>query len=488
MRRFAQAGALLAVVAFGGEAFAQSPPPAPETIAVGDWQLAPLLELRTRGEYWRDPVDMGGGIDAAGAPGPGVRNAGGVMERARLGLGADRGAIKAQLTLQDARAWGIPAPSATVGGSEFGLAQIAPLEAYVDVHTAGTRPSFVRFGRQLVTWGDGRFIGTADWSPTARPLDALRAHLATGNFDFEVMGVMLDTSRPLGSGFGDAGGPSRGGAQLYAAQAGWAIDPLLKIQLFAFARIARTGGTGAFDVTRGFSSARSQGETYTGSLRVGGDSKGWKYALEGAYQIGSAPNTGGAGADREAYAAAAYLERTFERAVLTPKLRIGGAYASGDDGTGKYKQFDPLLPDVHTWHGLMDVFAWSNVMEGNVRATVLPWSDTTFALEYRYAQLADKGGEWLNAYLASVGRQPTNATPRAPRSASAELGHEIDAVFAWRPWTPLELMLGYSVLLAGDGARTVLAAEARGSLQPNGTYSPVGVAHYGYLQATLRIP
>jgi hypothetical protein len=357
---------------------------------------------------------------------------------------------------------------------------IAPLEAFVDVHTAGARPSFVRFGRQLVTWGDGRLLGTADWSPTARPLDALRAHWSPGVFDFELLAAMLDTSRPLGPGFGDAAGPSRGGAQLYAAQAGVAIDPLLKVQLSAFARVARTGGNGAYDPARGFASAKAEGETYTGSLRVFGDSKGWKYAAEGAYQLGSAPNAGQGGSDRGAFAAAAYLERTFERAVLTPRIRIGGAYASGDDGSGNYKQFDPLLPDVHAWHGMMDIFAWSNIVEGDVRATVVPWSDTTFALEYRYAQLAEKGGEWLNAYLLPVGR--------APGSSSAELGHEIDAVFTWRPWTPLELLAGYSVLLEGDGARTVLQAEARGSLQPNGSYSPVGVAHYGYLQATLRVP
>ena len=57
---------------------AQSPPAAPETIAVGDWQLAPLLQLRTRGEYRRDPVDMGG-ADLRGTPGPRVRDAWGVL-------------------------------------------------------------------------------------------------------------------------------------------------------------------------------------------------------------------------------------------------------------------------------------------------------------------------------------------------------------------------------------------------------------------------
>ena len=460
-------------------AAAQSPPPAPETIALGDWQLAPALQVRTRGEYWRDPVDVGGGVDATGSVGPRVRNAGGFLERSRLGVAADRGALHVQLTLQDARAWGVPSPSATLGGSDGRLASFGAYEAFLEVHSSAARPSFVRVGRQAVVWGDGRLLGNADWSATARTLDAARAHLSLGTWDFELLATVLATTRPMGSAFGDTSGFAQGGAQLYAAQVAWTLDPLLVVQGFAFAKVARTGGGGS-DPSRGFGNALSEGETYTGALRVGGDSKGWRYAVEGAYQIGNAKRIGTSGADRQAYAAAAYVQKTLERLVLTPAVRLGAAYASGDDGSGDYKQFDPILPDVHAFHGAMDIFAWSNVVEGNVRLTLQPLPDTTLGVEYRYARLQEPKGEWLNAYLVGVGRVSSNT--------SAELGHEIDGVVTWTPLPPLDIVLGYSAFVAGDGARTLLAAQARGAPQANGTYAPSSLTHYGYLQATVRVP
>lgn len=467
---------------------AQSPPTAPETFAIGDWLFAPSLQLRTRGEYSRDPVDVGGGLDANGAnPGARVRNAGGIHERARLGLGVDKGALHAQITLQDSRAWGAIAPTATLASPGAGLSVFGPYEAFAEARTTSSRPNWLRVGRQVVVWGDGRLLGNADWSPTPRSLDAARAHLAFGNaWDVELLAAMLASSRPLGAAFGDTagalGGGSSGGVQLYGAQIAWTLDPLLKVQAFGFARVARSGA-GFADLSRSFALSTKEGETYTAALRIGGDSKGWRYGIEGAYQLGNVANFGAGGVNRTAYAAAIHVARTFDRVSLTPTVRVGGAYATGDDGSGDYKQFDPLLPDVHAFHGAMDIFAWSNIMEANARVSVVPFgtaSDTAFGVEYRYAQMAQANGEWVSGYLASVGRTAANG--------SKELGHEIDAFFTYLPWTALELHAGYSAFIAGDGARAILASQARGSQNSDGTFSPVGLTHYGYLQATLRVP
>src|SRR5688572_10951614 len=89
-------GLSLAIALIAAPAGAQSPPPAPERIAVGDWQLAPMLEVRVRGEYRRDAPDLGG-LDYFGRLTPRVRDAWMVMERTRLGLGAERGAVRAQV-------------------------------------------------------------------------------------------------------------------------------------------------------------------------------------------------------------------------------------------------------------------------------------------------------------------------------------------------------------------------------------------------------
>jgi hypothetical protein len=171
----------------------------------------------------------------------------------------------------------------------------------------------------------------------------------------------------------------------------------------------------------------------------------------------------------------------FDQLALTPTFRIAGSYASGDDGSGStYKQFDPLLPDPQRFHGQMDLFGWSNELDASARAQVVPWTDTTVALEYRYARLAEATGEWISSYTTAIARSATNG--------AAELGHELDVVVAWRPWVPLELRAGYSGLLLGDGARNLMAAHARGRREDDNSIRAETTAHYTYLQATLNVP
>jgi hypothetical protein len=68
------------------------------------------------------------------------------------------------------------------------------------------------------------------------------------------------------------------------------------------------------------------------------------------------------------------------------------------------------------------------------------------------------------------------------------LGHEVDASLSWRPWPVLELVGGYSLFVLGDAARAMLAAVENESVLSNGSTVPASLAHFGYLQATLRIP
>ena len=486
----ALAVASLASLACARPAAAQSPPAAPTAIALGDWQLTPSLEVRTRTEYRRDAPDLGG-FDLYGRLSPRVRDAWVVAERSRLGLGVERGAVRAQFTLQDARAFGTPSPNATLG-ADRGPSRIEPYEAYLEMRSSSARPNTLRLGRQAVIWGEGRLVGNADFSPTGRSLDAARAHVAIGNFDLEALAAILEIPGPLGSSFGDRTGESRSGVQLYGVTARWSLDPLLRLEAFGLARISRSSGS-ALDGSR-FAVARLAGETYTGALRVSGDAKGWTYGLEGAYQFGSAASLAIGGSDISAYAAAGHVAKTFSEVSLTPTVRIGGSYASGDDGSGTYHQFDPLLADPQRFHGQMDLFAWSNAMDVSGRAQIVPWTDTTFGLEYRYARLAEASGEWIGSYLTAIGRAAPPpgfvAAGYAPitRSPDAELGHELDAVFTWRPWLPLELRAGWSGVLLGDGARGLMEAYARGRADAAGSVTASKFAHYAYAQATLTMP
>lgn len=488
-RRIACLSVLGALVLAASPAAAQSPPAAPEKISVGDWQLSPRLEVRVRGEYRRDAPDLGG-FDFFGRQTPRVRDPWVVMERSRLGVGAERGAVRAQVTLQDARALGSPAPTAPFAGAR-GLGRFEPYEAYAEMRSSGARPHYLRLGRQAVVWGEGRLVGNADFAPAGRSLDAARGHLALGNFDVEALAAVLESPGPLGSAFSNTAGPATSGVQLYGLSAKWSLSPLLKIEGLGLARISRSSGA-ELDGSR-FAAARLAGERFTTALRVSGDANGWSYGAEGAYQFGTASSIGIGGTDISAWAAAAHVSKSLEEIFLAPTFRVAGSYASGDDRKGVYKSFDPLLADPQRFHGQMDLFAWSNMMDVAGRAEVAPWTGTAVAVEYRYARLAQARGEWIGGYLTAIGSgtpPPLTTTTAAgsPASHEAELGHELDVVFTYRPWLPLELRAGWSGLLLGDGAKAAMVAHSRGERLANGAISPANIAHYAYLQATLTMP
>jgi hypothetical protein len=430
----------LVLLAWAGTARAQVAPPAPESIAVGDWKLTPVAEMRVRGEYRRDL---------------GTEDRGMLLERARLGLDVERGPVEMRIVLQDARLWDLGAGS-DADGQPTPLAQTGAYEAWGEARTSSAHPSFVRVGRQAVTWGEGRLLGSSDWSPTARSLDAARGRLVTGDWAFEALAASLsDPVPPAGSVVAPAYG------ELLGARIEWAIDPLLAVELYGLARFAQIDPTLSLE-------GSVRGETYTPSLRLHGDAHGWTWGAEGALQLGRAVAFA---QDRLAWATAGHVAYAFQNVKLSPALRLGSSYASGDHGGNQYTAFDPLLPDAHTWYGAMDLFAWSNAIEGNARASIAPWTAATAAVEYRYARLVEAGGAWRSDYLVTITPASTNG--------DLELGHEIDATLRWSPWVPLELSAGYSVLILGAGAKGALAAER---------VPAADLAHMAMGQATVRLP
>jgi hypothetical protein len=449
---------LALALAWTGTAHGQVAPAAPEALSVGDWKLAPVLEARMRGEYRKDLDGKDRGL---------------LTERVRLGAEVSRGAVEGRVVLQDARVWDL----GTGGDMRAGpspLASTGVYEAWGEAHTSGAQPSFVRVGRQGVTWGEGRLLGVSDWSPAGRSLDAVRGRLIAGDWRFELLAAVLED--PIGltvSGTTTALGVTQAYGQLFGARGEWALDPLFGVELYGLARLAQSNPAASFDST-------VRGSTYTGALRLGGEGHGWVWGAEGAYQIGKAdgvatPAVVTSGGPREeqraAWATAGHVAYTFEHVLLQPSVRLGGSYASGDDGGGTYRGFDPILPDAHVWYGAMDLLSWSNAIEGNARVSIVPWTDGVAAVEYRYMQLAQASGAWTGGYLTTIAQAPGNG--------SAQLGHEVDASIAWSPWVPVDLRVGYSALVLGDGAKALLGTVA---------FPAPSLSHYAYLQATLRVP
>ena len=485
------AAACLAASALVGssEAFAQAPPLS-ESIVIGAWTFRPSVEARIRGEYKRNDLSLPGtAIYSADAvlgdaylsnlpPVAGVRKAvnatdvWSIGERIRLGLAVDRGPVTAMVKLQDARVLGgsgqisLPAYQLAPPGAGF-----APYEAYIDLHARSGRAMFLRIGRQAVQWGDGRLIGSNDFTATGRSLDAARAGVEAGDFDFEGMAALLQTPS-LGGVAGTAGAAgSLGGlsttndgtgAQLYGLRIAGHFLPLLQAELVGLARIVRDPAGRLL----------TPSDTYVADLRISGDHRGFRYSLEGAYELGQVASYG-ALRPLSALAAAARLE--WETALPWHfTLGAQGAYASGDDGTGDPKKaitrFDPILPDETLNHSRMSLYGWSNVIEAGADLAIRPADEVAIAAGYRFVGLANPKGRWISGSLQTIGASTTNE--------SIFLGQEVDATVKLTPWDPVAFQLGYGLFLPGEGGKKILEESGRSS----------GLAHWGYLQVVVKAP
>jgi hypothetical protein len=483
--------ALASLLAFGSTAAAQAPPLS-EAIVIGSWTFRPSAELRVRGELRQNPVTYSSDgtavladayrqelpVNYGSVP---IDTQWGLSERARLGMAVDRGPVTAVLVLQDSRVLGTLTGGVSdgvggvgglggLGGLAAGAYGLSMREAYLDVHSRSGRPMFLRVGRQRVVWGDGRLLGESDWGPTPRTLDAARFGFQVGDFDIELMGALL--SPPFAQ---TIAGPTAGetnarewtGAQLYGANIRWHFLPLLNAELVALSRIIRIpGDTAAF----ASSVPMTPGDTHVLSARLSGDSRGFRYSVEGAYELGRVASYG---KNREIGAFAAAARASLETA-LPGHLTFGaqGSFASGDSGDtgGKQTRFDPILPDEFSNHSPMGLYAWSNLIEAGGDLSVTPVDELTLSAGYRFAALADSKGRWTTGALTAVGASNAND--------SSVLGHEIDAGLTITPWEPIQLKAGYGLFLFGDKAKAILS----------GAGQTESMQHWGYLQALVHAP
>lgn len=485
-------GCTTAALVASSTALAQATP-LPESIPIGGFTFRPSVELRLRGEYRHAPFDIGGvyftrnavledayqsnlppRFEGATYLTPLYPNQWAATSRARLGLAVDRAAVTGALVLQDAR---LIAGSNTFGfavpqnehPSTFGL-----YEGYLDIH-AKQRRAWFRIGRQRIVWGDGRLLGDSDWTQTPVSFDAARLGLTIKRFDVEAFAALIGTawSTGLGGLAGTAGGtsgqttsptlPASTGNQLYGLRIGWHAMPLLEAEFAALARIVRPPA--AIDLT--------PSDTFVLSARLSGDKRGFRYSVEGAYELGQVSSYG---VNRDLRAFAVAGRATWETALpWHTTFGAEGAYASGDDGSTNpaavQTRFDPIAPDKRPGHNLMGLYSWSNLILAGADISVRPTEPLRINVGYRYVGLADPKGRWTSASLTPIGASPTNE--------SHTLGHQIDIGIGLRLWEPLSIDAGYGLFLTGDGAKNILEASGRGRLD---------MQHFGYLQATLRAP
>lgn len=436
------------VVALPSLAAAEQPPPPDETprgLRVGDVLFVPHLEARLRGELRGDPVDVGRAAPPPATPRADL--AGGGLSRIRVGLDAEISVFRLRTNLQDARVFGGPDGGAVLG--DPGAASTGLYEGFLEARTPDHHDTFLRAGRQVVQWGEGRLLGAQDWSVRGRSLDAVRARADVGErFHVEALGALLAAPSPGGVPLGQSFGAPQSGRALFGAQVGFDVHPLLRLQLLGLARL--TDDLPAARTSLETTHAKSQ--LITSSLRVFGDYAGWSYSAEGALQGGTA-NLPGGDVPVLAYAGAARIARRLDELRLSPEPELGFSYASGDAaGSAKYTQFDPMLPNPIAY-GLMDVATWSNSVTAHAGVTVHVCDTIAVTPTYRYLGFASDSGDWIGGTLQSISQVP---------SASRTLGQEIDLMARWTPHRVFEARAGGALLVLGQGGKDRLpgASEA----------------------------
>jgi hypothetical protein len=456
-----------------GTACADEPPP--PVFEVSGWKFTPSIGVKVRAELRHEPVN-----DRVYGDLPVLRYepvvAGGeplgdqlvLWERARLGLGVEKGPLTLQLTMQDVRSVGDPQAYGVLAGQPT-LPVTAPYEAFIGLSTDDGDVTF-RLGRQEIVLGDGRLVGKSDDLATGRSLDALRFVARVGDFDLQAFAAMLVLpGEPTVS-----NEPSPGlapGAQLYALDGTYRFQPWLAFELTGLARITRQPLVDTI----------TPSDTFVGALRVFGDHRGLRYSVLGAFEGGRVAQRGDA--VHATQLAGAVAGRVSWETSLPWHLTFGaqGAYASGGGGdraTPDLHAFDPILPDTTQHFGQSGLYGLSNLIEGGADVGVRPIDPLDLRVGYRLAAMADAKGRWVTSTLQPVGVSPTNG--------SQLLGHVLSFDLVAHPIEELDVGASYAAMILGDGAKNAFVAAHP---TDGGTVvTPPDLSHFAMVDVAVAIP
>jgi hypothetical protein len=356
-----------------------------------------------------------------------------VEQRARVSVRAafaDR--IGFLLEYQDVRVW----------GSERSTAFTEPLtglhQGFVELKP--TPCLRLRVGRQELSYGEDRLIGSLDWGMAARAFDGALLHFARGPVTVDAFGMVV-RERSISPDTVTGAFVLNEGAQFYGLYGRWRPSPKGGLDLYALGYVndpstLHSGPHG----DRGFATLGGRGFLHLAGLSV---------TAEAAYQVGSALDPGSNQAyDLRAWAVA--LKALYTLPVWgNPYVGFEYSRASGDGNPndGEYNTFNQLFPTGHLHLGYMDYVAWQNVQAFHGFAGFRPWGAHLWIDVHRF-QMVEPRGIWYNA----AGQVFVQADPA--RTADA-MGTEMDISLTVPLHKHFSIAGAYGVFFPGDAARPV---------------------------------
>ncbi|HEY1381086.1 MAG TPA: alginate export family protein [Gemmataceae bacterium] len=242
------------------------------------------------------------------------------------------------------------------------------------VAEVGDRPVFVRAGRQEVSLGSLRLVGTPDWGNTRRTWDGVRAFRVGENWDVDLFWLqpVFPNATELNS--ADHQQNFAGSWVTYRPRKGTFVDAYY-LMLDNDNRVTQTG------IVRAPFTIHTIGGRYASDF----DDR-FLWETEGAIQLGevnSAPVVAGMYSGGLGYHA--------KEVAWNPTFWAYYNYTSGDNdpNAGTYHTFNQLFPFIHYYMGWVDAVGRQNNLDLNLRLYLYPAKWVTVWLQYHHFWLAE---------------------------------------------------------------------------------------------------
>lgn len=345
------------------------------------------------------------------------------LSRLRVGADVDISkTLRGHVLMQDARV-------GAFDGERVPADARNQLDLYEGFVEAGTKDVGVRLGRQAMTFGSGRLVGTDEWANAPVTFDG-----AAGWWQNDALRIDAFTASAVGL---DA-------IRFDRRRAG---DELVG----ASARVKRV--VGGVDVEPFFLSNRREGalgverRNTFGARAFGNVTAQVGLDAEVAWQRGTAPD-----GRVDAMAASAGVSWTPTLSVpTTVGVDVKSASGDADHGDGRLQTFDPLYGAAHGDFGMADLAGWRNVRSVGVSMKTQPSTTVGFGVSVRRLFLATTAD---GLYDGAGHRTLDN-----PRATSRDIGSELDFTVSLGALRHGHMEVGLSGFFGGDFVRESAAAS-----------------------------
>ncbi len=350
--------------------------------------------------------------------------------------------IKAYVRGIDAQITGHDIPFVAIDRNRWDL-----LEYYADAKVGDVNgaPVRVRYGRQLLLYGDQHLVSPLGWANTFRTFEGLKGYVSGDSWDFDAFAVQSSNGASRGIVFKpeqfDTKDESRWFSGVYAT---YKDAPKGQVDLFWLWFNENEPLANRQDGDRHTIGARYAGKHAVTECDEALHTYFWD--VSGGYQFGNDVFGTATQQDVQAGFVSATAGVTLDSVAWKPTLQGIFWYGSGDDdpNDGTINTYNSLHPLGHAYWGIIDNFSGQNLIDYAVQGKVSPTKKLTVVSAYHVFDKATTGDAVYNIVGAPLG----------PLGADRHIGNELDIIATYKFCPNLAVQCGYSWFWYGDAINT----------------------------------